>query len=742
MTLFHKHINMKYSVWVISLLMITTSINAQQKKMLTLEEFVPVNTFTPKYGSKMTACNNDKHYSMLVDSTKIVKYNYENGKEAEVILDISNIKDSPAKAIVDYELSNDEQRILIKTNPESIYRRSEKAEYYVWDLYTKRMYPVSDNGSQIAAKLSPDGERIAFVRDNNLFIKTIRFGTEYAVTNDGKDNEIINGIGDWLYEEEFETVRAFEWSPDSKSIAFIRFNEKEVPTYEMQMFKGLEPELPDNAQYPHISTVKYPKAGEKNAEVSVLVHSIKGKVTLKMDIGSDPDIYLPRIMWSPDSKDLAMLRLNRQQNRLDIMYANPNTGESRIVITEKNLRYISTDFIKQFRFLEDQRHLVVMSERNGWSHLYLYRNNGFIVGPITSGDFDVTDFYGYDQERKIFYYQAAKKSPLQREVYAISIDGKTDKTVTNSTVGTNNATAFSKSFNFFINKYSSITSLPRVSTMNSNGKELFVIEDNKTLKSKIDQYQWPSQKFFSFTSDEGIYLVGYMLKPSNFDETKKYPVIMTQYSGPNSQMAKDEWNTGWQDFVAEHGYIVVCVDSRGTAARGEEFRKCTYLQLGKLESDDLIATAKYLGSLDYIDKNNINIWGWSYGGFAAAMCMARSNGIFNTGISVAPVTDWRFYDTAYTERYMRTPRENPNGYNDASLVMNAKNMGGNYLLIHGLADDNVHIQNCFEFAEAMTQADFQFDMHTYTNRNHSIKGGNTSIHLYKKILRFFDKNIK
>lgn len=712
----------------------------QDLKPLVLDDFTTHHTFSPEIPREINPMNDGLHYSALVEGTKIVKFSFKTGKEVAVLFDLTTISDAPFKSMSAYSFSSNEQRILITTQSKRINRYSSQAEFYVWDFYTERFYPVSEFGPQRAATLSPDGERIAFVRDNNIYIKTIRFGTEYAVTTDGKANAVINGVPDWVYEEEFEYDKAFEWSPDSKMLAYVKFDEREVPEYKMLIYKGLSPEKNEYAVYPGETLQKYPKAGEKNSKVSVHVHDLKTKTTLVMDIGKNEDIYVPRIKWTPDSKDLVLFRLNRFQNELNILYANPNTGDSRTIMTEKNRRYIDEGFLDQFRFLDDQRHFVVLSERNGWSHLYLYRNNGFIVGPLTSGEFDVTRFYGYDQERKLFYYQAARKSPLQREIYAQSLDGKTDKLIT-SREGTNSA-LFSTRFDYLLNTYSSATTPPVVSILDRNGKEITLLEENHGLKQKISEYQWPSTEFFTFKTSEDVVLYGSMLKPSGFQPDKKYPVIVNQYSGPNSQEVTDSWSTDWLWFLAGQGYIVVSVDPRGTAARGEDFRKCTYLQLGKVESDDLIETARYLQSLDYVDAEHIGIWGWSYGGFTTALCMARGNGIFAAGVSVAPVTSWRYYDTVYTERFMRTPRDNPDGYDDNSPVSHAAGMKGDYLLIHGTADDNVHVQHSFEFSEALVQAGFQFDMQIYTNRNHGLSGGATRNHVYNRILNFFNNSLE
>jgi len=714
--------------------------NSQDLKPLSLDDFILNKTFSPALQLKIKPLNDGLHFAAIVGNTKIVKFSFKTGKEVEVLLDLAKIKDAPLKTFTNFEFSANEQRILLETQSVKIFRYSSMADYYVWDFYTNRFYPVSEYGAQREASLSPDGERVAFVRDNNLFIKTIRFGTEYAVTTDGKKNEIINGAPDWVYEEEFEYSKAFEWSPDSRFISFVKFNETEVPEYKMLLYKGMAPEKSEYALYPGETRLKYPKAGEKNAKVSVHVHELKSKTTLLMDIGKNEDLYIPKLQWTPDSKDLAIFRLNRLQNELNILFANPNTGDTRTIMTEKNRRYIDQGFLDQFRFLNDQKHFVVLSERNGWDHLYLYRNNGFIVGQITSGDFDVTRFYGYDEARKLFYYQAARKSPLGREVYAQSLDGKTDRLLSANT-GTNDAT-FSANFDYFANYFSSAKIPPVLSVFDRNGKELYAIEENKALKEHLSNYKWPSIEFIRIATVTNIELNGYLIKPTNFDPTRKYPVILTQYSGPGSQEVVDQWGPDWHYFLAEQGYLIVSVDPRGTSGRGEEFKKCTYLQLGKLESDDLIETAKYLQSLPYVKQDRIGIWGWSYGGFTTALCMARGNGIFNTGIAVAPVTHWRFYDTIYTERFMRTPRDNPDGYVDNSPISHAKDMKGHFLLIHGTADDNVHPQNSFEFAEAMVQAGFQFDMQYYTNRNHSLYGGNTRNHLYTKILQYFNQHLK
>jgi len=719
---------------------VVVSAIAQEKKQLTLDDFVVKKTFSQQRVEGINSMNDGLHFSSLKGDTKIAKYNYKTGEEVAVLLDLDKIADCPIKTISAYTFSNDEQRILLETNVNKNYRHSYTADYYVWDNYTEQFYKVSEYGPQQVATFSPNGERVAFVRDNNIFIKSIKFGTEQQVTFDGKKNEIINGIPDWVYEEEFSYNKAFEWSPDSKTLAFVKFNEKEVKEYTMPLYKGISSEKPGNSLYPDETTFKYPKAGEKNSEVSVHVYDVKTKTTIKMKTGEENDIYIPRIKWSPSGMDLTIFRLNRFQNELTILYANPNSGDTRPLLIEKNKRYIDETFFDRFTFLSDSTNFVIVSERDGWSHLYMYKNTGFFVKQLTTGNFDVTNFYGYDQEKKIFYYQAAKVSPLQREVYSLSLDGKKDLNLSEK-AGTN-AAIFSSGYKYFINEYSSEKTPLTVTVNEKTGKVLRVLEDNQVLNKKLNQYILPNHEFFSFKTSEGVDLNGYLLKPSNFDVSKKYPVVMTQYSGPNSQEVTDSWSIDWHYYLAEQGFVVACIDPRGTAARGEEFRKCTYMQLGKLESDDLIEAAKHLGTLSFVDGNNIGIWGWSYGGFMSSLCMEKGGNVFKAGIAVAPVTNWRFYDTVYTERYMRTPQQNPDGYDDNSPISNPKGITGKFLLIHGTADDNVHTQNTYEFADALVQAGIQFDMQLYTNRNHNISGGNTRLHLYTKILNYFESNLK
>jgi dipeptidyl-peptidase-4 len=721
------------------LLLILISISAFSQKRIELNDVVGKKLFIQKSIPGLRSMKDGVNYTTEENGTKIVKYSYKTGNKVEDLFDLSKVENPGFKEFSDYVFSDDETKILFTTNRQQKYRNSFTADYFVWNRTTKEMSPLSKNGAQELATFSPDGERVAFVRNNNIFIKTLKFGTENQATRDGKQNEIINGAPDWVYEEEFSFTRAFEWSPDSKFLAFIKFDETEVPMFNIPMYQGMAPQLKENALYPGSYTYKYPKAGEKNSVVSVLIYDLKSKSAVTADVGKDTEQYIPRIKWTANASDLAIMKLNRLQNQVDIVLCNPYTGDTRSFFTEKNKRYISEDFFDSFIFLPDNKYIVLNSERDGYSHLYLYDRQGFQVKQLTSGKFDVTAFYGFDPVKKIFYYQAAKESPMRREVYYLSFDGK--KSGKLSTLSGTNQADFSAGFQFFINTFTNVET-PNLITLNDQSGQLIrTLEDNSALKNKLKEYNLGKIEFFTFKTSEGVELNGWMLKPFNFDQSKKYPVVMTQYSGPNSQRVLDKWSSGWDDYLAQEGYIVVCVDPRGTGARGEEFRKMTYQQLGKYESDDQIEAAKYLGTLSFVDKNRIAIWGWSYGGFMAALCMEKGADVFKAGISVAPVTTWRFYDSVYTERYMRTPKENPDGYDDNSPLSHAEKIKGKYLLIHGAADDNVHLQNTMEFAERLVQAGVQFDMAVYTNRNHSIRGGNTTMHLYTKLTNWLKENL-
>jgi len=733
---------MKYFlILLIALTFQSGTLSAQNgTKTFTLDDIFSKSTFRQAGVNGIQSMNDGIHYTTTeLNDNQIVKHAYATGETLETLFNLKDFPQSGITSIGEYQFSNNERKLLLTTAKEPIYRRSFVAEYWVYDSESKSLKRLSENGKQQLATFSPDGSKVAFVRKNNLYIKDLSSEKESQITIDGNFNSIINGAPDWVYEEEFSFSKAFEWSPDSKFIAFMRFDESKVPLYSMTMFAGTAPALEQNRVYPSVYSFKYPKAGEPNSVVSVLSYELATATTRKMDVGTETDMYIPRIYFTKDPSKLAILRLNRHQNKLDMLIANPASGQSKTIYSEENKYYIDEQQYSGIQFLSDQKHFCLTSERDGWNHIYLYEMDGKLVRQITSGNWDVTDFLGYDAATKKFFYVSSETSPLRRDVYSITLDGKKKIKLTHE-IGTNSPT-FSTSFNYFINSYSNVTTPKQVTLNDANGIRIRTLESNTALIEKLANYKYNEKEFFSFTTIQNVTLNGWMIKPIDFNPTKKYPVLMIQYSGPNSQQVVDSWGMGWNEYLAQQGYIVACVDPRGTGARGEEFRKMTYLQLGKYETQDQIEGAKYLGGIPYVDKYRIGIWGWSYGGFISCSCMVKGNGIFKAGIAVAPVTNWRFYDNVYTERYMRTPAENPKGYDDNSPLYFAANLQGKFLICHGTADDNVHTQNTYEFTEKLVQANKQFEMQLYTNRNHNIRGGNTTMHLYTRMTDFLKTNL-
>ena len=686
-----------------------------------------------------------EHYTQISpDHKRIVRYSFKTGEEVGTVFDVATARNHTLKSFDDYILSPDESLILIQTETKPIYRRSFTAVYYIYNVKNRTLEPLSEGGPQQVPLFSPDSHQIAFVRNNNIFLVKLLFGnSESQVTKDGEYNKVLNGIPDWVYEEEFGFNRAFDFSADSRMIAYIRFDESQVPMFSFPEYKGMFPSRDEYASYPGAYTYKYPKAGETNSTVSVHTFDIKSRVTRKMNLEMDADGYIPRIKFTSDPEKLAIMTLNRHQNRFNVYMANPRSALCKTVIRDEAEQYIKEQAYSDIVFYPEN--IVMMSERDGYNHLYLYSIGGNLIKQITNGKFEVKEFLGWDKKTNVFYYTSNEESPLRSAVY--KVDGKGKKTKLSTRVGTNNA-LFSKNFAYYINTYSS-KDTPTLITLNNNkGKEMATLMDNAELKSKVANLNMPTKEFFTFKTPDGVELNGWMMKPAHFDPNKKYPVIMHQYSGPGSQQVLDRWGIGsfgdggmFEAYMCDKGYIMVCVDGRGTGGRGAAFEKCTYLFLGVKESKDQAAAAHYLSTLPYIDGTRIGIWGWSFGGYNTLMSMSEGSGAFKAGVAIAAPTDWRFYDSVYTERFMRTPKENGEGYDAGSPIKQAAKLQGKLLLIHGTADDNVHFQNCAEYSEALVQANKQFDMQVYTNRNHGISGGNTRNHLMNRVADFFIENL-
>lgn len=710
---------------------------AQNKKPLDLKAVVS-GEFRPESIHGIVPMADGEHYTQMnPEGTKITKYSFKTGEAVETLFDVETARDASFKKFDGYTFSPDEKIILLQTETTLKYRRSYTAKHYIYHVKNNKVEPLSDGGPQEVPVFSPDATMIAFVRDNDIYLVKLLFGnSESQVTEDGKFNEVLNGVPDWVYEEEFGFNRALEFSADSQILAYTRFDEKEVPLFSFPLFAGESPRIPELELYPGTYSYKYPKSGEKNSTVSVHTFDIRSKVTRQMNLPLDADGYIPRIRFTQDANKLAIMTLNRHQNRFDLYFADPRSTVCRLVLRDESPYYINENVFDNIKFYPDNFSFI--SEKDGYSHLYWYSMGGNLVKQVTQGNFEVSQFIGWDAATQTFYYQSNEESPLRKAIY--KIDRKGVKTKLSAKAGINNA-VFSSSMKFFINTHSDLKTPPSVTINDNTGKTLKTLISNDNLKSKLAGYLLPTKEFFSFTTSKGTELNGWIMKPTGFSESQKHPVLMYQYSGPGSQQVIDRWTLGWEEYMASIGYVVVCVDGRGTGGRGAEFTKCTYLNLGVKEAEDQVETAKYLATQPYVDKSRIGIWGWSFGGYTTIMSMSEGTPIFKAGVAVAAVTDWKFYDTIYTERFMRTPKENAEGYRSGSAFARADKLHGNLLLVHGMADDNVHYQNIAEYSERLVQANKQFDMHIYTNRNHSIYGGNTRFHLYTRLTNFFNNNL-
>ncbi len=720
-------------------LLLCPAASLAQEKEITVDMLQESPELYPSHPAELRSLSDGESYAVISDDGKrIESFSYASGKKTATLVDLDSAKgDKRIDEIDGYEISQTGDFILIWGNKERIYRRSYTADHYILDVAHNTLLPLSKDGKEQEATFAPNGFMVSYVKDNDLNIYKLRYQTSSKVTTDGERNKIINGVPDWVNEEEFSKSRSYAWSPDSKKLAYVKYDETDVAEYSFPMYAASNPRHDGNALYPGEYTYKYPKAGEKNSKVSVHIFDIDTRVTKEVDLGKE-ECYVPRIEWTGQPDQLAVFRLNRMQNRMDVIGVNAKSLVTLPLLTERDKSYIDEPAYQKLTFINEGKDFVAISERDGWSHLYLYGINGDLKRQLTKGEYDVTDYYGYDEKSGTIYYQAAGRTPMEREVYALNLKKQTTTRIAGSE-GTNSA-QFSEGCRYFVWQHSSVTTPPTYRICDSKGKTLRTMEDNTALRETLKEYYVAKKEFTTIAGADGTMLNAWVVKPRGFDEKKSYPVLMTQYSGPNSQEVLNRWDLDWEQSLAYRGYMVVCVDGRGTGARGADFRKCTYQQLGRLESDDQIAAAKQLASLPYVDSKRIGIWGWSFGGFMSTLCMCKSD-VFAAGIAVAPVINWRFYDSVYTERYLRRPDQNESGYDKNSPLTYADKMSGKYFIIAGTADDNVHYQNQMEMVDALVQAGKQFRMFSYPNRNHSIYGGKVRSHLYNMMLSFVEEEL-
>lgn len=719
--------------FILVLFIIPFTFFSQQK--LTLEDIWAKGVFSAKEAETFNMMNDGINYVDIETNgaqLTLSQFDLKTGNKIKELVKGEDVKfNNKPLNLSTYQLSPNEDKLLLYENKENVYRRSPKANYYVYDIATKKTIQLSDKGQQMFPLFSPDGKKIAFVRENNLYIKYLETGTEIIVTRDGELNKIKNGWADWVYEEEFSRADYFDWSMNSQYLAYVKFDETKVKDYTMDYYKG---EL-----YPTKYTFKYPKAGEENSIVSVHIFDEESKRTVTADIGTEKDIYIPRIQFTNNPLVLSITRLNRLQNKLELLFTDVIGGKGIVAYTDESKTYVNvTD---DLRFVGDKG-FIISSERDEYNHLYYYDITGKLINQITKGQFDVTEFNGYDEETKTLYYVATENGAINRDVYSIKLNGKDKKRLSPRSGFT--SFEFTPGYKYYISTYSNGNTPPVYELNSIDGKTVKVLEDNAALKNKMKNYNLSTKQFFKFKTSEGVELNGWMLKPQNFDSTKKYPVYMYAYGGPGGNEVNNSWDGVdylWHNFLNQEGYMVVCVDNRGTQGRGRQFKHSTYLQLGKLETIDQIETAKYLGNLPFVDKTRIGFQGWSFGGYMASLLITKGGDIIKTAVAVAPVTNWKYYDNIYTERFLRKPMDNKSGYEDNSPTNFVKGIKGKFLLIHGSADDNVHLQNSMELANEMVINNIPFDFMIYPNKSHGIRGGLTRLHIYSKIFKFVKENL-
>ena len=702
---------------------------------LSVEKIWKNYEFYGAYVSGFRSMNDGDYFTQISDvndKNAITKHKFtDRDSKGEVIVSANMLQyDGKSISMDDYFFNEDESKVLITTNTASIYRHSFSAVYYLLDLETKKLQPLDDSHQpQTLAEYSPDGKKVSYIFQNNLYIKDIASGEINQITDDGKRNQIINGTTDWVYEEEFAIIKGYEWSPDSKYIAFLRFDETDVREFNMIYYNEL---------YPDLYTFKYPKAGEDNSHVTAHMFGIESGAIEEINLGEYE--YIPRLKWSAKSNKLIVQTMNRYQNNLKyhLICPTPDKIDAKVFFEEASETYIDID--NNLLILEDGSTILRTSESNGYNHIYKLSFDGSSK-QVTTGDWDVIEFLGIDEKSQTVYYTSAENGAIHRSIYKIGLDGK-KKTLISSATGSNDAD-FSSGMKYFVKTYSDANTPPVFTLCDNKGKELSTLENNAQLMNTLKEYSLPKKEFINFKGAE-TELNGWIIKPADFDPTKKYPVYINIYGGPGSNTVADEWggmNYMYHQLLVQHGYIVVSVDPRGTMFRGAKFKKSTYLQLGNLETEDFMAVAQELKNFEYVDGERIGIMGWSYGGFMTSLAMTKGADLFKMGIAVAPVTNWRYYDNIYTERFMRTPEENGGGYDDNSPINFVNSLKGKYLLIHGAGDDNVHYQNTMEMVNALVKANKQFDLFIYPNKNHSIYGGNTRNHLFTMMFEYTLENL-